>query len=87
MDAVDSEKRSPLLLAASRGGSRSLRILLDAGASVGARDSQKRNALHFLVSNISNGALAEEFNLICQVFHFRKFLKFFQNFFQFHSDF
>ncbi len=62
---MDRERRSPLLLAALRGGKRSMKTLLESGANVSVKDNGKRNVLHFLVA--FGKPLTEELNIICNV--------------------
>jgi transient receptor potential cation channel subfamily A member 1 len=54
----DKERRSPILLAASRGGWRTVHVLIRLGANVHLKDCTYRNLLHFI---IINGGRLEEF--------------------------
>ncbi|GAB0086812.1 transient receptor potential cation channel subfamily A member 1 [Sergentomyia squamirostris] len=54
----DKEQRSPLLLAASRGGWRTVHSLIRLGASISLKDANSRNVLHLV---IMNGGRLEEF--------------------------
>lgn len=49
MNALDKESRSPLLLAASRSGWRTVTSLIRLGADIQVKDSGKRNVLHLVV--------------------------------------
>lgn len=49
MNALDKESRSPLLLAASRSGWRTVTSLIRLGADIQVKDSSKRNVLHLVV--------------------------------------
>lgn len=49
INALDKESRSPLLLAASRSGWRTVASLIRLGADVQVKDSSKRNVLHLIV--------------------------------------
>jgi len=51
IDPLDKEKRSPLLLAASRSAWRTVNVLMRLGADVYLADSNSRNVLHLLVMN------------------------------------
>uniref|UniRef100_T1JBU6 Ion transport domain-containing protein n=1 Tax=Strigamia maritima TaxID=126957 RepID=T1JBU6_STRMM len=51
VDAVDSEQRSAMLLAASRSAWSTVYLFLNAGADVNVRDSSGRNILHYVVMN------------------------------------
>ncbi|KAK9692812.1 Ankyrin repeats (3 copies) [Popillia japonica] len=55
---IDREKRSPLLLAASRAGWRSVHCLIRLGADIYMKDVNRRNVLHLVVMN---GGRLEEF--------------------------
>lgn len=54
----DKEKRSPVLLAASRGGWRTVFILLRKGCDPTLKDINNRNLLHWI---IINGGRCEDF--------------------------
>jgi transient receptor potential cation channel subfamily A member 1 len=58
VDALDKEQRSPVLLAASRGGWRTVHALIRLGANIHQKDINQRNLLH---SIILNGGRLEEF--------------------------
>lgn len=58
INALDKEKRSPLLLASSRGGWRTVHSLIRLGADIHLRDVNHRNVLHVVVMN---GGRLEEF--------------------------
>lgn len=49
INALDKESRSPLLLAASRSGWRTVTSLIRLGADIHVKDSSKRNILHLIV--------------------------------------
>ncbi|KAJ1525322.1 hypothetical protein ONE63_010144 [Megalurothrips usitatus] len=51
VNAKDKESRSPLLLAASRGGWRTVIALIRLGANIRVKDSNSRNVLHLVVMN------------------------------------
>ena len=51
VNAKDKESRSPLLLAASRGGWRTVNTLIRLGANIRVKDSNSRNVLHLVVMN------------------------------------
>jgi len=55
---LDKEKRSPILLAASRGGWRTVHSLIRLRANVQLKDVNQRNLLHLI---IINGGRLEEF--------------------------
>uniref|UniRef100_A0A914UXB1 Ion transport domain-containing protein n=1 Tax=Plectus sambesii TaxID=2011161 RepID=A0A914UXB1_9BILA len=61
INALDSEQRSPLLLAAVRCGVSSIRVLLSHNASLSVRDDEKHNLLHFMV--IYSGSILTEAEL------------------------
>lgn len=56
--SLDKEHRSPILLAASRAGWRTVHILIKLGANVQLRDVTLRNLFHLI---IINGGRCEEF--------------------------
>ncbi|XP_046391330.1 transient receptor potential cation channel subfamily A member 1 [Ischnura elegans] len=58
INALDKEKRSALLLAASRGAWRTVHTLIELGADIRLRDDNLRNTLHLIVMN---GGRLEEF--------------------------
>lgn len=51
VNAKDKESRSPLLLAASRGGWRTVNTLIRLGANIRVKDNNTRNVLHLVVMN------------------------------------
>ncbi|XP_034255303.1 transient receptor potential cation channel subfamily A member 1 [Thrips palmi] len=51
VNAKDKESRSPLLLAASRGGWRTVISLIRLGANIRVKDNNTRNVLHLVVMN------------------------------------
>lgn len=51
INAVDMQHRSPLLLAASRGGWKSVEVLMRLDADITLKDACDRNVLHFIVMN------------------------------------
>ncbi|XP_052124275.1 transient receptor potential cation channel subfamily A member 1 isoform X3 [Frankliniella occidentalis] len=51
VNAKDKESRTPLLLAASRGGWRTVIALIRLGANIRVKDSNSRNVLHLVVMN------------------------------------
>lgn len=55
---MDKEKRSPLLLAALRGGWRTVHALIRLGANINIKDVNRRNVLHLVVIN---GGRLEQF--------------------------
>lgn len=58
INLLDKERRSPLLLAASRGGWRTVHSLIRMGANIHLKDVNQRNVLHLVVMN---GGRLEEF--------------------------
>jgi transient receptor potential cation channel subfamily A member 1 len=65
IDALDKEKRSPMLLAATRNCIKVVCFFLSQGANVKLKDSKLRNLLHLIIdqefsSNVSNGNLYEQ---------------------------
>ncbi|CAH1391699.1 unnamed protein product [Nezara viridula] len=58
INALDKEKRSPLLLAGSRGGWRTVLTLIGLKANIQLKDSNDRNVLHLVVMN---GGRLDEF--------------------------
>lgn len=58
LDTIDKERRSPILLAASRGGWRTVHVLIKMGANLHLKDVTQRNLLHLI---IINGGRLEEF--------------------------
>lgn len=56
--STDKERRSPILLAASRGCWRTVHVLIKAGANILLKDITQRNLLHLI---IINGGRCEEF--------------------------
>ncbi|XP_047524586.1 transient receptor potential cation channel subfamily A member 1 [Pieris napi] len=63
MNPLDKEMRSPILLAASRGGWRTVHMLIRLGADLKLKDINMRNVLHLIVIN---GGRLEEFAKNCQ---------------------
>lgn len=57
LNALDKEHRSPLLLAASRSGWKTVSILIRMGANINIKDASSRNVLHFVIMN--GGRLTE----------------------------
>lgn len=66
INPLDKERRSPLLLAASRAGWRTVHILIRLGANINLKDVNHRNVLHLVVMN--GGRLEEFANEVTQVF-------------------
>ncbi|XP_048509555.1 transient receptor potential cation channel subfamily A member 1 isoform X2 [Athalia rosae] len=58
VNALDKEKRSPLLLASARGGWRTVHSLIRLGADIHVKDVNHRNVLHLIVMN---GGRLEDF--------------------------
>lgn len=58
LNALDQENRSPLLLAASRGGWRTAMVLIRLGANISLKDANCRNVIHLI---ITNGGHLDEF--------------------------
>lgn len=58
INALDQENRSPLLLAASRGGWRTVMVLIRLGANINLKDANCRNVIHLV---ITNGGHLDEF--------------------------
>ncbi|XP_023702416.1 transient receptor potential cation channel subfamily A member 1 isoform X3 [Cryptotermes secundus] len=58
INPLDKERRSPLLLASSRAGWRTVQILIQLGANIHLKDVNSRNVLHLVVMN---GGRLEEF--------------------------
>ncbi|CRK86167.1 CLUMA_CG000050, isoform A [Clunio marinus] len=58
INALDKERRSPILLAASRSCWRTVHVLIKLGANVQLKDVTQRNLLHLI---IINGGRCEEF--------------------------
>ncbi|EDS35491.1 ANKTM1 [Culex quinquefasciatus] len=58
LNALDQENRSPLLLAASRGGWRTVMVLIRLGANISLKDANCRNVIHLI---ITNGGHLDEF--------------------------
>ncbi|XP_052751408.1 transient receptor potential cation channel subfamily A member 1 [Galleria mellonella] len=63
INPLDKERRSPLLLAASRAGWRTVHILIKLGADIQLKDINSRNVLHLVVMN---GGRLEEFAANCK---------------------
>ncbi|XP_041563932.1 transient receptor potential cation channel subfamily A member 1 isoform X3 [Drosophila elegans] len=51
INALDKEHRSPLLLAASRSGWKTVHLLIRLGACISVKDAASRNVLHFVIMN------------------------------------
>lgn len=58
INLLDKERRSPLLLASSRAGWRTVQTLIRLGANIHLKDVNTRNVLHLVVMN---GGRLEEF--------------------------
>ena len=58
INPLDKERRSPLLLASSRAGWRTVQTLIRLGANIHLKDVNSRNVLHLVVMN---GGRLEEF--------------------------
>lgn len=58
VNALDKESRSPLLLAATRGGWKTVHIMIRLGADIRIKDVNHRNVLHLV---IMNGGRLDEF--------------------------
>lgn len=58
INSVDKERRSPMLLAALRGGWRTVHTLIKLGADINIKDVNQRNVLHLVVMN---GGRLEQF--------------------------
>ncbi|KAJ6640634.1 Transient receptor potential cation channel subfamily A member 1, partial [Pseudolycoriella hygida] len=58
INTLDKERRSPLLLAASRGGWKTVHLLIRLGANISIKDVNSRNVLHLV---IMNGGRLDEF--------------------------
>ena len=70
---MDKERRSPLLLAASRSGWRTVLVLIRLGADIQLKDANHRNVLHLVVMN---GGRLEEFAAeVIKVIFFNKKIK------------
>ncbi|CAG5039511.1 unnamed protein product [Parnassius apollo] len=63
INPLDKERRSPLLLAASRAGWRTVHTLIRLGADIELKDINLRNILHLVVMN---GGRLEEFAANCK---------------------
>ncbi|XP_035438092.2 transient receptor potential cation channel subfamily A member 1 isoform X8 [Spodoptera frugiperda] len=63
INPLDKERRSPLLLAASRAGWRTVQTLIRLGADIELKDINSRNVLHLVVMN---GGRLEEFAATCK---------------------
>ncbi|XP_045784987.1 transient receptor potential cation channel subfamily A member 1 [Maniola jurtina] len=63
INPLDKERRSPLLLAASRAGWRTVHTLISLGADVELKDTNDRNVLHLIVMN---GGRLEDFAATCR---------------------
>lgn len=74
INPLDREKRSPLLLAASRGGWRTVHTLIRLGANINLKDVNHRNVLHLVVMN--GGRLEEFADEVSKVSAFCFLLKF-----------
>ncbi|XP_069968388.1 transient receptor potential cation channel subfamily A member 1 isoform X7 [Bactrocera oleae] len=51
INALDREHRSPILLAASRSGWKTVHLLIRLGAGINVKDASSRNVLHFVIMN------------------------------------
>lgn len=51
INALDKESRSPLLLAASRGGWKTVHVIIRLGGNIGIKDCNHRNVLHLVIMN------------------------------------
>lgn len=65
VNPLDKEKRSPLLLAGSRGGWKTVLTLIRLKANIRLKDSNDRNVLHLVVMN--GGRLTEFAEEVCKV--------------------
>ncbi|XP_028033887.1 transient receptor potential cation channel subfamily A member 1 [Bombyx mandarina] len=63
INPLDKERRSPLLLAASRAGWRTVHTLIRLGADIQLKDINSRNVLHLVVMN---GGRLEDFAASCK---------------------
>ncbi|XP_075991157.1 transient receptor potential cation channel A1 isoform X2 [Anticarsia gemmatalis] len=63
INPLDKERRSPLLLAASRAGWRTVHTLIRLGADIELKDINSRNVLHLVVMN---GGRLEDFAATCK---------------------
>ncbi|XP_060809510.1 transient receptor potential cation channel subfamily A member 1 [Amyelois transitella] len=63
INPLDKERRSPLLLAASRAGWRTVHTLIRLGADIQLKDINSRNVLHLVVMN---GGRLEDFAANCK---------------------
>ncbi|XP_058975803.1 transient receptor potential cation channel subfamily A member 1 [Musca domestica] len=57
INALDKEHRSPLMLAASRAGWKTVHVLIRLGANISIKDACSRNVLHLVIMN--GGSLQE----------------------------
>ncbi|XP_047040389.1 transient receptor potential cation channel subfamily A member 1 isoform X3 [Helicoverpa zea] len=64
INPLDKERRSPLLLAASRAGWRTVHTLIRLGADIELKDINSRNVLHLVVMN---GGRLEDFAATCKL--------------------
>uniref|UniRef100_A0A1A9V4K4 Transient receptor potential cation channel subfamily A member 1 n=1 Tax=Glossina austeni TaxID=7395 RepID=A0A1A9V4K4_GLOAU len=64
VNALDKEHRSPLLLAASRSGWKTVHLLIRLGANIGIKDASSRNVLHLVIMN--GGRLQEFAEEVCK---------------------
>ncbi|XP_026747288.1 transient receptor potential cation channel subfamily A member 1 isoform X3 [Trichoplusia ni] len=64
INPLDKERRSPLLLAASRAGWRTVHTLIRLSADIELKDINSRNVLHLVVMN---GGRLEEFAATCKL--------------------
>ncbi|XP_052892549.1 transient receptor potential cation channel subfamily A member 1 [Anopheles moucheti] len=63
INAMDKEKRSPLLLSSSRAGWRTVMTLIRLGANISLKDVNSRNVLHLVIMN--GGSLDEFAKEVC----------------------
>ncbi|XP_073839943.1 transient receptor potential cation channel A1 isoform X2 [Musca autumnalis] len=63
INALDKEHRTPLMLAASRAGWKTVHVLIRRGANISIKDACLRNVLHLV---IMNGGRLQEFAEVCK---------------------